>query len=180
MALQLALQQGHRGLPGGSSLAQLLAKQRGVRNVASLPPFTLRKILAWADAHHQRTGKWPLRTSGPVTEAHGETWLAIHTALTHGIRGLPGGSTLAQLLAEHRGVRNHMRLPKLTVERILSWAARYRQRTGKWPSRYSGLIEGSSGETWSAVDTALTQGHRGLPGKSSLPQLLARRTNQLS
>src|SRR5262249_6645494 len=37
-------------------------------------------------------------------------------------QGLTGGSSLAQLLAERRGVRNHLRLPRLTVEQIAAWA----------------------------------------------------------
>ena len=43
-------------LPGGSSLAHFLASRRGV---VRHPPFTEEQILAWADAHHRRTGKWP-------------------------------------------------------------------------------------------------------------------------
>ena len=97
----------------------------------------------------------------------------MHTALHKGQRGLPGGSTLARLLAEHRGVRNHLRLPPLKVRQILAWADAYRQRTGKWPSRYAGTIAEAPEETWAAVDAALSQGCRGLPGKGSLPQLLA-------
>ncbi len=174
LAVQVALQQGHRGLPGGSSLAGLLAEERGVRNQATVPPLSPERILAWADAHHRRTGRWPRSTSGPVTDAPGETWLAIQTALQKGQRGLPGGSSLARLLAEHRGVRNHKQLPRLKVAQIVSWAKAHRRRTGKRPSRYSGPIEGSGGETWAAVDTALQKGQRGLPGNSSLPRLLSR------
>ena len=37
-----------------------------------------------------------------------------NAALDLGLRGLPGGSSLAQLLAEKRGVRNMMALPDLS------------------------------------------------------------------
>src|SRR5882672_7753208 len=45
-----ALRLGLRGLsPGGSSLARLLTRHRGVRNRKELPPFTVAQILKWAD-----------------------------------------------------------------------------------------------------------------------------------
>jgi hypothetical protein len=37
------------------------------------PDFDLKTILAWADAHHARTGKWPTRNSGPIREAQGDS-----------------------------------------------------------------------------------------------------------
>src|SRR6266852_3063717 len=101
-----ALRKGHRGLPGGSSMARFLAERRGVRNLAALPPLRIRQILGWADAHHRRFNEWPTPFSGPVADAPGEIWSAVKAALANGRRGLRGGSSLAQLLANHRGVRN--------------------------------------------------------------------------
>ncbi len=57
-----ALRDGKRGLPGVSSLARLLASQRGRRNQRQRPALTVEQILAWADAHHERTGEWPTST----------------------------------------------------------------------------------------------------------------------
>jgi hypothetical protein len=54
--IDAALRQGLRGLSGGSSLAGLIARERGVRNRAAIPRLTVRQILEWADAHHERTG----------------------------------------------------------------------------------------------------------------------------
>jgi hypothetical protein len=173
LRIETALRQGNRGLEGGSSLAQLLAHYRGVRNDKDLPPFTEDQILSWADAHHRRTGQWPTAKSGPIHDAQQETWLAVHDALYHGGRGLPGGSSLAQLLTLHRGVRNEKRLPDLTVEMILAWADAHHQRTGHWPNRKSGPIAEAPGETWMAIEHALYRGSRGLPGGSSLTGLLA-------
>jgi hypothetical protein len=172
-SLDTNLRQGHRGLPGGTSLARLLADQRGVRNIKALPDFSLPQILAWADAHFTRTGEWPTRESGSIPEAPGETWLAVASALVNGRRGLPGRSSLAQLLAEQRGRRNHMDLPALSVQGILAWADTHHQRTGQWPREDSGPITEAADETWRGVDTALEKGLRGLPGGSSLPRLLA-------
>jgi hypothetical protein len=170
-----ALRMGRRGLPGGSSVAQLLTAQRGVRNHMTLPPFTLTQILAWADTHHTRTGQWPQRESGPILNSPGETWAAVNAALSRGLRGLPGGHSLAQLLQTERGVRNIATLPNLEYWEILAWADTYHDRTGRWPNAKSGSIPESSGETWGAVDSALWEGARGLPGGDSLTRLLSRR-----
>jgi hypothetical protein len=166
--VDMALREGHRGFPGGSSLAQLLAKRRGVPNRMALPALTVEQILSWADAHHRRTGTWPKRGSGPIADAPGETWAAVDAALSLGNRGLPGGSSLAQLLQERRGVRNKARLPRLTAKKILAWADAHYRRTGRWQSCESGPIPEAPGETWLAVQMALVQGLRGLRGGSSL------------
>src|SRR5947207_489855 len=52
--VDLALRYGHRGLPGGSSLARLLPGLRQVQ-VRVRRPLRIKQILAWADAHHERT-----------------------------------------------------------------------------------------------------------------------------
>jgi hypothetical protein len=96
-----ALYSGHRGLPGGSSLAQLLEAGRGVRNSRVVPRLTNRQILAWADAHHARTGRWPSVKSGPVHEEPEESWANINHALGRGRRGLPGCDSLALLLERY-------------------------------------------------------------------------------
>jgi hypothetical protein len=171
--IDAALRDAHRGLPGGSSLARLLRARLGVRNRGQLPPLTRTRILAWADAHRARTGRWPRHTSGAIPAAPGETWRAVETALRRGQRGLPGGSSLAQLLAHARGVRNKARLPALSRGQILAWADAHRARTGRWPTATSGPVVEAPGETWGAVAHALKEGLRGLPAGFSLARLLA-------
>ena len=51
------------------------------------PHLEIETILAWADAHHQRTGAWPMGHSGEIQDAPGETWTAVEMALAHGQRG---------------------------------------------------------------------------------------------
>lgn len=172
-ALDLDLRLGLRGLPGGTSLARLLAQERGVRNIKDLPDLTVPQILGWADAHHARSGRWPTRTSGPIRDAPGETWMAVQMALANGRRGLPGGSSLTELLCVHRGRQNHLALPPLTVAAILAWADAHFARTGSWPRADSGPVVDAPGESWGVVNGALEQGRRGLAGGSSLPKLLA-------
>lgn len=169
-----ALRIGLRGLPGGASLAQLLAEQRGVRNRSCLPRLAIKQILAWADAHCGRTGDWPTSESGTIVGPSGETWKAIDHALRLGMRSLPGGSSLSRLLAKQRGVRNIQNLPRLSLEQVLAWVDAHHRRAGTWPTSDSGLIAKAPGETWSAVNAALQKGRRGFPGGSSLARLLAK------
>lgn len=212
------LRRGGRGLPRGWSLAQLLDELRGKRNSMDLPRHTLRRVLAWVDAHYVRTGAWPTLESGAIADAPGESWHAVDLALRAGTRGLRGGSSLARLLRKKRGVwrgrrrgvpadgqpdfpahafskrvkktryskrmwrrierlragRNIQRLPPITIDQILKWADEHFIRKGTWPSAHtSGLIEGTRGETWWAVEMALSHGLRGLRGDSSLALVLA-------
>jgi hypothetical protein len=168
-----ALRVGLRGLPGKSSLAQLLAEKHGVRNTRNRPSLSLDQILQWADEHHDRTGAWPIAITGRIPNLGGETWGAISSALRHGRRGLPGASSLAKLLARRRTLRNRRELSPLTLEQILEWADRFHEHTGDWPMATSGLVPDVPGETWLAADSALRLGDRGLPGGSSLARLLA-------
>jgi hypothetical protein len=173
-AVDEALRGGRRGLQGELTLASLLAQAAGVRNRTNLPTLTVARILAWADAHHRRTGSWPNDISGSVVDAEGETWKGVAMALRFGYRGLQGRLSLARLLAARRGVRNRASLPRLSAARVLVWARKYRRRMGSWPDRDSGPVAGLAGETWSAIDLALRYGHRGLPGDSSLARLVGR------
>jgi superfamily II DNA or RNA helicase len=169
-AVNAALYLGKRGLRGGSSLSKLLAKCGRKRNPMDLANLTERQIVAWADAHKRKTGKWPTAKSGPVAGAQ-ETWAGVSWALLSGRRGLRKQS-IADLLARHGRKRNAKSLPPLTSAKILAWADQHKNFTKKWPNRNSGVIKGTD-ERWSWIDSALKQGNRGLPGRSSLTQFLA-------
>ena len=111
------------------------------------------EILEWADAFRARTCNWPSHTSGPIPEAPGETWLAVEAALTLGLRGLPGRSTIRRLIAEYRG-RYHREDRHLTTQIILNWADAWHAATGKWPVAASGKIPNSADTTWCIVNLA--------------------------
>src|SRR5712692_3190513 len=142
-------------MSGGSSLAELLVIERGARKRWHVPRITCKQILKWADAHHRRTGVWPIRDSGPIVDAPGENWLGINMALYLGQRGLPGGSSLAKLLHGNRRVYSKMLLEPLSEEQILTWAKAYFKQHGCWPQCTSGRVAGSEGETWSSVNSFL-------------------------
>jgi len=169
--IQLALSRGCRGLRGASSLFQLIAAHPERRRVKK-PDLTIPQILAWADAFQARHGRWPNRSSGPIPDAPGETWNIVSIALWAGLRGLPGGSSIPRLLADHRGFPYRLNRPQLTITQIMTWADAFRAQTGRWPKFRSGPIPEASGETWRSVNWALRVGNRGVPGGSSLHRLL--------
>ena len=59
----------------------------GRETLGSLPALSVEQILAWADAHHARTGRWPNHKSGPIAEApdekKGETLTLRFGVLVH-------------------------------------------------------------------------------------------------
>jgi hypothetical protein len=166
-----ALVRGQRGLTGGDTLQGLLERRAGAAPRKGSTPLCVEQILAWADAHRERTGHWPMERSGPVPEAPQETWRAVCEALRVGLRGLEAGGSLPRLLAEHRDAPPR-RQPKPLIERqIIAWARAHQGRTGRWPSAASGPVADAPQETWRALDTALREGFRGLPGGSSLSRL---------
>jgi hypothetical protein len=173
--VDIGLRQGLRGLPGGSSLRMLLAKHMGIRNPARLPRLTTTQILAWADAHHARTGHWPRTTTDPIPESPGDTWQGIHHALRHSRRGLTTRITLLEFLVKHRQTpRRVHHLRPISEQQILTWIHAHHRRTGSWPTTRSGAVAGRRNESWRAVDLSLRKGTRGLPGSSSLGLLVER------
>jgi hypothetical protein len=138
------------------------------------PELSEPQILAWCDAWHARTGRWPSQYSGVIPDTLGETWARVDNALLQGLRGLQGGSSLARLLQAWRGVRNRKRLPALTAKQVGAWARAHRQRAGAWPNAHSGRVVGSNGENWGSINNLLRQGGRGFPGGSSLSSFLAK------
>jgi hypothetical protein len=135
-------------------------------------PLSIPDILRWADSYREANGRWPTKDSGTIVQSPFETWARVDAALRAGTRGLDGGSSLAQLLAQKRGARNIQDLSPLTEAQILAWSDAHHERTGAWPTAKSGRIAGRT-EHWQNINNALQQGRRGLPGGSSLARLLA-------
>ncbi len=181
MSVDRALVMPCRGLPAGHTLATLLEQHRGVRHRRHLPALTSRKILAWADAYHRRSGRWPSLRSGAIPEEPGETWLLVEGALSKGRRGWPGGDSLSKFLMRHHRrpfqdrSKRIVRHTRLSIEQILSWADAFHQANGRWPATLSGPIRKVPNESWQSVDSALRTGVRGLPGRSSIALLLEER-----
>ena len=90
-----ALRLGYRGLRGGSSLARLLARQRGVPPYRAQRTLSVEQILAWADAYHERTGCWP-KCSAERIRGTRMRWSHVNRALRGGLYGLPRAFSLAR------------------------------------------------------------------------------------
>lgn len=183
MAIDIVLSRGTRGLPTGSSLARLLDTLGVKRNSQRRPPLTEKQILAAADAFFRLHGHWPYLDSGPIDGLPGETWKTVDRALRRGSRGLPRRMTLASFLNKYRAIfeGRSRRLPRLPTEKrlhlthIVAWGKAFRERTGVFPNRSSGPVAAVEGLKWSAIDSALKRGGRGLPGGSSLAKLFGSR-----
>src|SRR4051794_26596073 len=65
-AVDSALYEGTRGLPGGQTLALLLQEKKQRRHVRNLPPLSEQIITAWAMKHHESYGRWPTVRSGVI------------------------------------------------------------------------------------------------------------------
>lgn len=168
-----ALKRGARGLSGKSSLALLIGEKRGRRHIRALPPLSEGKILAWADAHHKRTGRWPNRDSGPIPGASGDTWSTLYNAMIAGRRGLPVQS-LAALLKKRRRV-GERGVPLLSIPTIRRWAEDHHAKHGRWPTSRTGQVDAAPDTTWMAINAAMITGCRGLPGGTSLSRALSGR-----
>lgn len=149
-----------------------------MRNKRQLPHLRVEDITLWAQAYHERIGTWPTAHSGPIVESQGETWAAVHAALSTGLRGLPGGDTLARLLAREFGRRNARNAPPLCEETIKEWIRQHRAATGQWPVALSGEVRGVPGETWMAISLAMYRGRRSMSGKVTLSALVAAVKNE--
>jgi hypothetical protein len=130
--------------------------------------------LVWADAHHAATGKWPSRMSGIVSAAPKETWVKLDSAMRQDSRGLGFKTSLARILAEHRGIPNPADPPPLTLEAIIAWADdHYRDRKLTRPD--SGRVTAAPANTWSSITKTLGTGSRNLPAGMTIHKLLANR-----
>jgi hypothetical protein len=92
-----------RRLPSRTTINRLWSQLRGIYRNPNFVPLSVPLILAWADRFHARYGRWPSAASGLIDDYPRDTWAAINAALDGGHRGLPGGSSLARLLAQERG-----------------------------------------------------------------------------
>lgn len=138
------------------------------------PTLNITQILEWADDHKQRYGKWPNAYSGAIFLSAIFNWRKVDNALRYGFFGLGRGSSLARLLSEHRGVWSWSTVPDLTEEQILAWADAHHAKHGSWPTSDCKAVEVASEESWECIDQTLRAGGRGLPGGSSLADLLSR------
>lgn len=142
---------------------------------AELAPsqLTAHQIAEAAKAYCAEHGV-PPREKGDSSKYFGFpiTWAKIDAALKYGYRGLPKGSSLSKLLRAH-GLRKPR--TKLTLASIQQKVLAFRKDKGRWPTARRRRIEDASkyfgySETWTAIDAAMKEGWRGLPGGITLKE----------
>ena len=151
---------------------------RGAKMPTDIPPLSIDVIVEWVEVYKKEQNKWPRASSGLVEGVpHKMTWAMVNSALSKGLGGLSGGSSLAELLEEHFDVRGPVDFPDLSIAEIREWAQAHREKHDKWPRASSGPVEDARfAITWSMVNSALSKGLGGLPGGSSLAELQERDT----
>jgi hypothetical protein len=145
------------------------------RRLSARRPLTVAQILDWADAYHAAHGRWPVAAPVVVAGAPGESWDGIDRALRRSERRLSGHASLARLLAGRRASRGPTGPLRLRIDGVLAWADAYHAAHGRWPVAAPVPVDEAPEESWLGIDQALRHGGRGLPGRSSLAGLLARR-----
>ncbi len=101
-------------------------------------PLSIEQILAWAEEHRKTSGQWPDAESGVIVSAERTTRANVDRGLKQGLFGLPGGISLALLLAKLLGRTHASQQCDPSKDPILAWADEYHRRTGNWPASDSG------------------------------------------
>ena len=113
-AINSALQKGRRGLPGGISLPQYIEARFEIKRSGNPPPLTESVILDWARQYIAKYKKNPTVQTGIIEftedEYKDETWRAVDAALRRGSRTLAGKSSLANLIHDKFGIKNHVKV----------------------------------------------------------------------
>src|SRR5438045_1367227 len=121
--------------------------------------LTVRQVVQWARAFHERRGVWPGRDSGPVYEMPELSWSTVDRCLKGGGHGLPGRSSLSKVLRKSgAGIRYGPKKRDLTTKLILDWADSHHMRTGQWPHREAGRVREAPGSTWGTIDRRMRKG----------------------
>ena len=206
-ALNTVLSKGARGLPGGSSIPTLNAEvskehKLDYINIHHQDNLDIDLIKVSLLAHRQETGEWLSANKkgsngkkGHYVLEHGPyagemTAAALYSALSKGLRGLSGGSSIATLNAEVSKEHsldyvNRMDQEDLDIDLIKESLLAHKQETGEW---LSGSKKGENGKRGhyvlehgpyagemkcGALNSALFAGSRGLSGGSSIATLNA-------
>ena len=154
-----------------SSLANLLLEKRQVRHHLAKKNLSIQLIISWAKHHYQETNSWPTYESGVVLAEPSENWGAIRSNLVAGGRGLPSGLSIEKVLTNELGIVGVRSGKNLTEELVIRLAKAHFELTEVYPHEKSTwILDGS--DSWAAISAALREGLRGLPGGTSLAQLL--------
>lgn len=191
--IEPALRDGGRALPGGSSIHKLKKKYGLTQKL--LAKETIRD---WCQLFYERAkqtrgrGKcptvldkivWERDSEGIWVQVKGERWDKINGALRKGFRGLPGGSSLNELMEEYSITDN------FTEEEIVKYFRLFYEKTkedsddriGRYPNNGDPIVwdrdkDGNwivvQDESFSGtIESALRNARRGMPGGSSIAKI---------
>ncbi|MFC5512823.1 hypothetical protein ACFPOU_17100 [Massilia jejuensis] len=154
------LRDGHRGLPGSTSLSKWLDEAYPAeRFVGSI---TSANMHAWVDAHRSTSGgAFPLIGSGTIPGAN-RTWQSVHEALRDKDFPFTKCRSLSGWLDDQFPLDRRRKASLLTADLIVGAVDAYRaEHCGEFPYRESGKVAGLN-LTWTQIDNALRQGGKSL------------------
>lgn len=154
------LREGHRGLPGATSLSKWLDSTYPVeRFVGSL---TSANLHAWVDAHRATNdGAFPHIGAGAIPGVN-RTWQSVHEALRDKAFPFTKCRSLSGWLDDQFPLDRRRKASLLTADLIVGAVDAYRaEHRGEFPYRESGKVAGLN-LTWTQIDNALRQGGKSL------------------
>jgi hypothetical protein len=176
-SINSALNRGNRGLPGNSSLSDLIEENFDIKNPKNAPQLSENSICDLIQTFIDLYERKPQSTDENVPGIEGLSWANIDRRLREGSYGLPGGSSLAQLIRERFSIRDQVIVPTIPLEMIHSWVESYLAEYREKPTAKSGKIKYASGEfqglSWHSVNQAIKTGKTSLPKGSTLADYIA-------
>ncbi|MFJ1470156.1 hypothetical protein [Massilia orientalis] len=154
------LRDGHRGLPGATSLRKWLDENyQAERYVA---PYSSASMRAWVVTHREANGgAFPHVASGEILGAN-RTWMDVNDALRKRQLAFTKSGSLSSWLDDQFPLDRKKKATLLTADLIISLVEAYRaEHDGSFPYRESGKVAGLN-MTWTQLDNALRQGGKSL------------------
>jgi hypothetical protein len=123
-------------------------------------------IKSWAQEYKAKHGKYPSSLSKEVEMIPDcfkiRGWRALDSSLRVGGRGLSGGSSLVFLLGGNRVKQKNLLVGEELVQELKKSLLNFKEKEGKFPSRYLSGSFLSDGSTLKSIDRAFQRRNRGL------------------
>jgi superfamily II DNA or RNA helicase len=137
-AINTALNRGNQSLLGGSSLADFIETEFGLKNPKGNEVLSEEEIYKLIQNFINEHGRKPQKTDGAIDGSEGRiTWKNIDRRLQDGSSGLVGGSSLTKFIEARFEIRDQGKVPKLSVDLIRFWILQYIRKYKKKPTAKS-------------------------------------------
>ena len=141
--------------------------------------LTIEQVLNWCDIYYERNKKYPGQYAKSIPEMQSDTFNNINAAFNQGIRGLPQMTGLAALLAQERGYVHNQNKLSIDLDDVVKEMINFFKENKKFPTADNKQTAGSLDCNWSALNSSLHIGGRGLPKGLSLAKLKKKAIKQL-